>query len=427
MRRICIVTTNRADYGRLKPVMEALRDRGDVELQIVVGSAAYFDGLLTFLRLAKPASLRHSLPWFIRARLKSLFGGLQASLQMEQLSRVILQDGFAIQARISLLLEGGTLDSMAKTAGLGLLKLPEVYERLSPDIVLINGDRFEIFPAAITAAFMNMPLAHIEGGDVSGTIDNSIRHAISKLAHIHFPATKESAGRLMLMGEHPQTVFAYGSPLIDSLKGIDRRIDNDLYERYPFDVGRIDLKQPYLLVIHHPVTTEYSDNYRQAQELLMALKASGLPLFFIAPNIDAGSDGITVAMREFRLETDPERAVFHKHVSLDDYIKLMANASVVVGNSSSLIREAAYLGTPAVVVGTRQKQRERGANVTEVPAERHAIASAIDAARDHGPYPPDLRFGDGTASVKIAEKLATIDLSTVPVQKYFWEGVTHVH
>jgi UDP-N-acetylglucosamine 2-epimerase len=223
------------------------------------------------------------------------------------------------------------------------------------------------------------------------------------------------------MGEDPATVFTFGSPIIDSLRGIDTSLDNSLYERYPRDVGHIDLTAPYMLVIQHPVTTEYADNYRQTVELLAAVKQSGLPLFFISPNIDAGSDGVNAAMREFRAGADLPRAVFHKHVSLEDYTKLLANAAVAVGNSSSLIREAAYLGTPVVLAGTRQQYRERGGNVVEVPAEREAIARAIEAQRAHGRFAPDMRFGDGTAAPRIAETLATIDLARIPVQKYFNE------
>jgi len=421
MRKICVVTTNRADYGRLHPIMDALCKRGDIELQVVVGSAVYFHSLWKFFTYARPANLWRSLPWYLRARLIGLFGGDRGIAMRDHLSRAILADGFTIAAHVPLMLEGGTLDIMPKTAGLGLLDLPDIFEKLAPDLVLINGDRFEIMPVAVAAAFMNIRIAHVEGGDVSGTIDNSIRHAVSKLSHLHFPATKESAERLRRMGEDPATIYTFGSPIIDSLKGIDTNLDDSIFDRYPSDVGRIDLSKPYALVIQHPVTTEYADNYRQTTELLAALKDSGLQLFFVAPNIDAGSDGVTEALREFRATADQTKVVFHKHMSLEDYTKLLAHATVAVGNSSSLIREAAYLGTPVVLAGTRQQHRERGENVLEVPADRKAIAHAIEIQRTHGRYATDLRFGDGTAVPRIAEVLATIDLAQVPVQKYFYE------
>lgn len=320
-----------------------------------------------------------------------------------------------------MLLEGGDLATMVHTDGFGLLEFPRILERLSPDVVMINGDRYEIFSVAVACAFMNIHLAHIEGGDVSGTIDNSIRHAITKLSHIHFPATAQSAKRLLQMGEHPNTVFTYGSPIIDSLVSIDLSLDNSFYKRHPSDVGEIDLTKPYILVAHHPVTTEYADNYRQTKELLAALDEVNMPQFFIAPNIDAGSDGISVAMKEYCGGLGAKRSVFHKHVALDQYIKLLGNAAVAAGNSSSLLREAAYLGTPAVIVGTRQQHRERGNNVIEVDSKQASVVSAIRQQLAHGRFEKDLRFGDGTAATRIARTLAELDLKQIDVQKYFHE------
>jgi UDP-hydrolysing UDP-N-acetyl-D-glucosamine 2-epimerase len=421
MRKICVVVTNRSDYGRLKPIMVALKARPDVALQVVIGAHVYTASIISHIRHAEPASLRKSLPWYIRARITALFGGRGRAHQLEQLGQAVARDGFTISAQLPLLLEGGTVSAMTKSTGFGLLNLPEIFEELKPDIALINGDRFEIFSVAIASAFMNIPLAHIEGGDVSGTIDNSIRHAITKLAHIHFPATKESERRIICMGEDARMVFTYGSPTIDMVKGIDTTLDNSLFDRYPTHVGSIDLTKPYMLIAHHPVTTEHKDNYRQMKELLAAIDVVGMPQFFVSTNIDAGSDGIARAMREYRAGPGAARSVFHKHVSLEDYTKLLAHATVAVGNSSSFLREAGYFGTPAVIVGTRQQFRERGENVIEVTSQTEKIVEALQQQLRHGKYPSDLRFGDGTASSKIAEKLATIDLKEVSVQKYFCE------
>lgn len=420
-RTICVVATNRSDYGRLRPIMDELRTHQNVTLQVIVGSYGYFDRLWDYLRYAKPISLRHSLPWYIRARLTKLFGGEKAVLKNEQLSRVVLADGYNIDARVPLLLEGGTPAEMAASAGLGLLSLSKIFTKLKPDLVLINGDRFEILPVAVAAAYLNVPLAHIEGGDVSGTIDNSIRHAVSKFAHVHFPATEQSANRLKRMGEESSSIFTYGSPIIDSLVSIDRSIDNTLHSRYPSDVGWVDLHKPYILIAHHPVTTEYKENYAQAKELIAALDELEMPQFFVSPNIDAGSDGISVAMREYRQGPGAARSIFHKHLSLEDYIKVLANCAVAVGNSSSFLRESAYLGVPCVIVGTRQQHRERGENVVEVPANKTDIVKALQSQLTHGLYPEDLRFGSGTAARQIAERLAAIDLGSISVQKYFAE------
>lgn len=420
MRTICVVATNRSDYGRLKPVMDELRKRDDVRLQIVVGSYAYFDGILKYLRLARSASHRHSMWWYIRARLIKIFGGDKAVIAKENVGRAILRDGYTIDARVPLLIGGGTPAEMVNACGLGLLAISSIFQRLKPDIVLINGDRFEILPVAIAAAYLNIPLAHIEGGDVSGTIDNSIRHAISKFAHIHFPATQKSAERLIRMGEDPKTVFAFGSPIIDALVTIDTSIDNTMHDRYPQDVGSIDLTKPYLLIAHHPVTTEYASNQGQIEELLAALDEINMPQFFISPNIDAGSDGISVAMRAYRASHAASRSVFHKHISLEDYTKVLAHAAVAVGNSSSFIRESAFLGTPTIIVGTRQQYRERAANVLEVPARKTDITQAIRSHLAHGRFPSSVLFGDGHAAVRIAESLATFNFSS-GTQKFFHE------
>lgn len=422
MRTVCVVATNRSDYGRLHPVMEALKAHDNIQLKVVVGSAAYFDGLWWYLRYAKVPSLLKALPWLIRARLIKIVGGERAVLTQEQLSRMVLADGYEIAARLPLLIEGSTPPQMVSAAGIGLLKLSEILSNLKPDVVLINGDRFEILPVAVATAYLNIPLAHIEGGDVSGTIDNSIRHAVSKFAHLHFPATAESARRLERMGEDPATIFTHGSPIIDTLRDIDTSLGNDLHDRYPKDLNPIDLTKPYVVVMQHPVTTEYKESYAQTKELLAALDQIGMPQFFIAPNIDAGSDGIASALTEYRQSPGAARSIFHKHLSLEDYIKVFAHAAVAVGNSSSFLREGAYLGVPCVVVGSRQRYRERGENVIEVPAEQRVIVDALRKQIAHGRYPSDLRFGTGDAAVRIAETLATIDLAKVSIQKYFHEA-----
>lgn len=389
-------------------------------MQVAVGSSAHFDGIMSYMREVGDISLAR-LRWFIRSRIIKIFGGDAAVTRYEQLSRLIIKDGFVINARIPMLVGGGTPRAMVYTASRGLTALVRIFENLKPDIVLINGDRFEILPVAIAAAYMNIRIAHIEGGDVSGTIDNSIRHAVSKFAHIHFPATALSAQRLIRMGENPQSVFALGSPIIDALKKIDLTLENAWQDRYPAEIGRIDLTEPYVLIAHHPVTTEYDDNYRQMKEILSALDMISLPQFFIAPNIDAGSDGVARAMREYRSTGAAGRSVFHKHVTLEEYIRLLSHASVAIGNSSSFIREGAYLGVPSVIVGTRQKYRERSDNCVEVAAECGAIHDAIRTQIAHGRYDQDTRFGDGTAAERIATTLATLSLETVPAQKHFYE------
>ena len=205
----------------MKPVMEQIRRDSELELQVVVGTPLYFDHLLWYMRHGEPFLFWKSLPWHLRARLLAMFGGSRAVAGREYSLRTLARDGFPADARIPMFLEGGNPRVMTKIGGFALLGISRIFDRLKPDLILINGDRFEILPIAYAAICANIPLAHIEGGDVSGTMDESMRHAITKLAHIHFPATKKSAERIRAMGEDPESIFPVGSPIIDTISQMD--------------------------------------------------------------------------------------------------------------------------------------------------------------------------------------------------------------
>ncbi len=419
--KICIITTNRSDYGRMKPVMEAIRVDNRLELQVVVATPLFFDYLMGYIRHGEPVSFIKSLPWYIRARWMSFVGKNKNLEKKEQLMKLLIADGFPIHARLPIFLEGGNPRVMAKTVGFSLLGIPDILHRLRPDIVLINGDRFEMLPIAFAAVSLNIPLAHIEGGDISGTLDESTRHAITKLAHIHFPATQKSAERIRSMGENPKNIFVTGSPVIDTLIQFDLSLDNSLHSRYMIAGERIDFSRSYLLVMQHPVTTRYEDNHVEMKELLASLAHFPMQKLFLTPNIDAGSDGVSAALRSFR-ETRPEQSAFYKYFSPNDFYRIFSHASVVVGNSSSFIRESAFLGVPSVIVGDRQQGRERGENVLEVGFTQKDIVAAIEKQLQHGKYPPNTLFGDGTASQRIVEVLSAFDRQFIPLQKQFYES-----
>ncbi len=417
IKKICVVTANRSDYGRLKPIMRSIQKDMRLTLQVVAGTPLFFDHFWWYLRHGEPLSLWRSLRWYMKARFMSLCGRDAELARHEHLMKLLVADGFPIDARLPMFLEGGNQRVMTKTIGFCLLGLPDIFEKLRPDIVLFNGDRFEVLPIALAAVSMNIPIAHIEGGDLSGTIDESVRHAVSKLAHIHFPATKKSAERLVAMGENPQFVFPTGSPVIDTLVGLDCSLDNSLHERHHSGGGYIDFTKPFMLVLQHPVTTRYEKNQSDMKELIAAVDTIPMQKVFLTPNIDAGSDGVSAALRDYRKQ-NPRHVAFYKYFTPHDYYRIFSNASVVVGNSSSLIREGAFLGTPAVVVGDRQRGRERGENVIETGFEQTEIAVAIKRQLNHGKYPSSTMFGDGTASVRITDILATIK---PPIQKVFYE------
>lgn len=418
-RKVCIVTTNRADYGRVKPVMEALRDEPNIELQVIVGSHLFFDHFRWYLRHGEPASFWKSLPWYLKARRTTMFGSESDVFDLDYFVKLLITDGFHIDARVPMFLEGGNPRVMTKITGFALLGIAEVFERLKPDVVLIHGDRFEMLPIAFAAACLNIRIAHAEGGDVSGTLDESTRHAITKLAHIHFPATKLSAKRIQSMGEDVKNIHVVGSPIIDMISKLDLSLDDSIYSWNGFGGGeKVDFKRPYLLILHHPVTTRYDENQHDMEEILHAVDSVKTQKIILNPNIDAGADGVSAALRAYR-DRRPKGAAFFKSFLPNDFYKVFANAAVVVGNSSSFIREGAYLGVPAVVVGDRQQHRERGRNIIEVSATASEIADSLKKQIAHGRYSKDLIFGDGTAAEKIAKILSEVDLSAVSIQKRF--------
>jgi UDP-hydrolysing UDP-N-acetyl-D-glucosamine 2-epimerase len=379
MRKICVFIGSRANYSSIKSAMAAIQAHPDLELQVVVGASALLD-------------------------------------RYGSLVEVVEKDGFMPAARVYMLIEGENPTTMAKSTGLGLLELPTVFDQLRPDIVLTVGDRFETMATTLAAAYMNLPLAHTMGGEVSGTIDESIRHAVTKFAHIHFPACSEARDRIIRMGERPEDVFLVGCPRIDLIREVmeqDRNgLDPDLFAEGVG--GTFDLNRPFVMVSQHPVTTEYGEGERQITETLLAVQDVGLPVIVFWPNADAGSEDIARGMRKFREHRNDSRMHFFKNLPAETYIRLMMRTACLVGNSSSAIREGAFIGVPSVNIGTRQQSRQRGINVVDVPHDRNVIMAAVHHQIRHGPYQSDPIYGDGKAGLRIAEVLST---ANVKVQK----------
>jgi UDP-hydrolysing UDP-N-acetyl-D-glucosamine 2-epimerase len=376
VRKVCVVIGSRANYGSIKSVMRAVQAHPDLRLQIIVGASALLDR----------------------------FGSVV---------EVIERDGFTPDARVNMIVEGETPVTMAKSTGLGLLELPTLFELLKPDVVVTVGDRFETMATAVAGAYMNIPLAHTMGGEVTGTIDESIRHAITKLAHVHFPANREAAERIIRLGEDPNAVHVVGCPRIDLVAEVvsngNAQLDREWLDREGVG-GHIETDRPFLLVSQHPVTTEYGQAEQQITETLMALHELRLPTVMLWPNVDAGSEDISRGMRKFREQHKPEYIRFYKNFPVETYLRLMKAAACLVGNSSAPLREGAFLGTPAVNVGSRQDGRERGPNVIDVAHDRSVIVDAIRRQLAHGPYPTAHMYGDGRAGGRIAEVLARTPL-----------------
>lgn len=371
-RKICIVVNSRANYGRIKAVLRALKEHPGVQLQLVVGASA----------------LLHR------------FGNVRT---------VIEGDGFSIDGTVYSIVEGENPTTMAKSTGLAIIELATTFENLKPDAVLTVADRFETLATAVAASYMNLPLAHTQGGEITGSIDESVRHAVTKLAHIHFPATKMSAENLIRMGEDPATVHLTGCPAMDVVAETDLILPADIFQRYKGVGPDLDPKKPYLVVLQHPVTTEYGSGFAQIQETIRAISAIGMPTVWLWPNVDAGSDDVSKALRIFRETIRPDYVHFYRNFSPEDYVRLIANCACQVGNSSSALREGSFLGVPAVNIGTRQGGRECGDNVIHVGYDALEIEQAIRRQLGHGHYPGSTIFGDGTAGKRIADILATAE------------------
>ena len=377
VRKICVFIGSRANYSSIKSVMRAVDAHPDLRLQLIVGASALLD------------------------RFGSVVDLIEA-------------DGFTPAARVTMIVEGETPATMAKSTGLGLLELPTIFEMLKPDVTVSVGDRFETMATAIAAAYMNIPVAHTMGGEISGTIDESIRHAVTKLAHLHFPANAAAAARIVRMGEPPDTVHAVGCPRIDLVAEIARLGDGIPHAEWLTREGvgaHVDPARPFLLVNQHPVTTEYGHGKEQIWETLMALEELRMPTIMLWPNVDAGSEDIATGMRTFREKREPTYIRFYKNFPIDTYVRLMLSCACVVGNSSAPIREGAFLGVPAVNIGTRQKGRDRGANVVDAGYSRQEIVAGVRHQLAHGRYPSDPLYGDGHAGGRIADLLATVPLS----------------
>jgi UDP-hydrolysing UDP-N-acetyl-D-glucosamine 2-epimerase len=323
--------------------------------------------------------------------------------------RYIQEDGFDIAARVYMVLEGENLASMAKTTGLGVLEFATVFDNLKPDVVVTVADRYETIATAVAAAYMNIPVAHVQGGEVTGSIDEKVRHAVTKLADLHLVSTQGALERVVRMGEDPDTVFVTGCPSVDLAAEIlpNPALDFDPIAKYGGVGAAIDLSSGYLVVMQHPVTTEYELSRQHADDTLHVVRDSGIPTLWFWPNVDAGSDGTSAAIRAFREQERPDTIRFFKNMAPTDFLRLLYNSRCLVGNSSVGIRECSYLGVPVVNIGSRQDGRERGANVLDVGYDRREAADAIARHLRNGRYQHDTLYGDGGAGDRIAARVAS--------------------
>lgn len=376
-RKICIIITTRGNYAKMKSVMQGISNHPDLELQLILGGGVILEKY---------------------GRLKDMTNGWD----------------FPVSQYIHFLVEGENPITMAKSAGIAVSEFSTTFENLQPDVVIVIADRFECLSIAMAASYMNIPIAHVEGGEVSGSIDESIRHAITKLAHVHFPASDDAALRIEKMGEDPETIFPVGATSLDVIKEIDTdNLDPVMEAQKVSGLGPVLPLSPggYLTVIQHPVTTEYNENLLNINETIAAIQDLKIPTIWLWPNMDAGSNGISKGIRMYREQTPPNHVHFFKSLPIEVFAPVLKNSACIVGNSSCGIRESAFLGTPCVNVGTRQSGRGRGENVIDTAYDRDEITKAIKKQMEHGRYPSNDLYGDGKAGQAIINTLSSFSFT----------------
>jgi len=382
-RVVSVILVDRANYGRMWPVMRAIQEHPDLDLQTVCA------GTMLLERFGQP-------------------------------ERIVEADGFPVHGRVYMELEGSVPATMAKSLGFGILEFASEFQRLRPTIILVIGDRYETLAAVIAAAYQNIPIAHIQGGEVSGSIDESARHAITRFAHFHFPATRRAAEYLIRMGENPDCVFNYGCPSGDYIIPLDSTLPLDVFNSRGIGAP-CSPDKCFLLVIFHPVTTEFGHENSQVGEILAALDQLRCPTVWLWPNIDAGADHISKMLRRHREQRGDKWLRLIKNFEPMIFQKVLKRCSCAVGNSSSFARDAAFSGTPVVLVGERQEGRELAENVIRVEPKSADILRATKKQLEHGRYPVSQLYGDGMASRRIADTLAKVNLYTQKRLSYIYE------
>lgn len=382
MRSIGVVSVGRSDYGIYLPILRRMQAEPDLRLSLFVS-------------------------------------GMHLSPDFGLTVRMIEADGFEIAERVEMLVSSDTPEGIAKSIGLGVIGFSQALPRNRPDILVILGDRFDMYAAAVAALPFKIPVAHIHGGEVTyGAIDDALRHSMTKLSHLHFVSTQAYKQRVEQLGEEPWRIAVSGAPGLDHLRSLQFLTASELERRY-----QLVLDPPPLLVTFHPVTLEYEQVEWQVDELLSALNAADLPIIFTMPNADTGNSVIRNKIAEF--SQSHARVWCLDNLGTQAYFSMMKHAAAMVGNSSSGIIEAASLKLPVVNIGSRQSGRIRAANVIDVGYGRGEIQNAIrkavslafrEALRDlQNPY------GDGHAAERIVDCLKTVELDERLLAKHFFD------
>ena len=376
-KKLTFVIVNRANYARIRILLINLKKSKKFKIDIILVSSP----------------------------LLKKYGDLEKN---------IIKDGLRVTSKFFTHIEGENLITMTKSTGLLLLELSSAFESINPDIVFLVGDRYEVLAAAIAANYMNIFLVHLQGGELTGSVDENVRHSVTKLSHLHFVNTKKAKKIVEQLGENPKMVFNVGCPSIDYIKKINF---NKIKIKQPFGIGsQIDLEKPYFVFLIHPVTTKYIENNQLINEMIELAKILNDQIIWIWPNNDAGANFMTKKIRAFREKFNP-KINFVVNFDSISYLKLIKNCKCLIGNSSSAIREGSYLGIKAVNVGDRQQQREQAKNIINAKPNYKDIYRSIKIISTRNIKKSNL-YGNGNSVSQIIKILGKINLNVI---KKFYE------
>ena len=380
-RKVCIVIASRANFARIRSTALILNQYENVEVEIIAAGSAL---LYKYGKVVE---------------------------QIEELFPKVYKASFII--------EGDTPTEMAKSTGLAIIELSNIFDYSRPDIVLTIADRYETIATAIAASYMNIPLAHTQGGELTGSIDESVRHSITKLAHIHFPSTKAARKNLIQMGENSENIILSGCPSIDLALEAEKNFDPDidLFKLYGGSGHKLEWDKEFLVVLQHPVTTSYESTLKQIEETVKAVTDQKMQVAWLWPNVDAGSDIISKRLREIK-NTSDHKIRFFRNFNPEHFIQLLIKSNLLIGNSSSGIRECSALGIPNINIGNRQNKRQRGQNTYDCGHDEHEIKKGIEKQLDIKKYERSNIYGDGKSSEIISKSLSSHKLS---IKKEFQE------
>lgn len=378
-RKVCFVITSFIHYSRNFLILKELNKRKDVELHVVIGGAA-----LVSKYTSRDAELR----------------------------KLLHNDGCTRIHELHFNLEGDSHIVKSKTTGLGIIEFSTIFNDIKPDVIVVRGDRFEVLAATVAAAYLNIPIAHIEGGDLSGTLDESVRHAITKFSHIHFVTNEDARKRVIRMGEKDTYVFNMGSPDIEVVHMVQNTPHNPSRYLEKGSGAPIDFSGGFMMVMYHPVASEVSVMTKHTRLLLETIHALDIPVIWFWPNFDVGAEEVAGQLRSFNDKVTNHKIRFMRYLAPHDFISLLSRATCFVGNSSAGIKECSYLGIPVVNIGSRQNNRLRTKNVIDTDHDVEKIRKAIQYQLKRGKYPSDKTYFVKNTAVNIAKTLATIDLYT---------------